>query len=30
MLSDGKTPPPEFTRPEIAEILKEAMLASPT
>lgn len=24
MLSQGKTPPPEFTRPEIAEILKEA------
>ena len=24
MLSDGKAPPPEFTRPEIAEILKEA------
>jgi len=29
MLSDGKAPPPEFTRPEIAEILKEAMLAGP-
>ena len=24
MLSDGRVPPPEFTRPEIAEILKEA------
>ena len=24
MLSEGKAPPPEFTRPEIAEILKEA------
>ena len=23
MLADGKAPPPEFTRPEIAEILKE-------
>ena len=29
MLSDGKAPPPEFTRPEIAEILKETLLASP-
>jgi len=26
MLSDGKAPPPEFTRPEIAEILKEATI----
>ena len=24
MLSDGKTPPPEFTRPEIAQLLKES------
>ena len=24
MLAEGKSPPPEFTRPEIAEILKEA------
>ncbi len=28
MLSEGKTPPPEFTRPEIAEILKEAYAGS--
>ncbi|MDO8729954.1 MAG: sulfate adenylyltransferase [Candidatus Omnitrophota bacterium] len=27
MLSDGKPPPPEFTRPEIAEILKEAYVS---
>ena len=26
MLSDGKAPPPEFTRPEIAVILKEATI----
>jgi sulfate adenylyltransferase len=28
MLSEGKIPPPEFTRPEIAEILKEAYAGS--
>ena len=27
MLSDGKHPPPEFTRPEIAQILKEAYVS---
>ncbi len=30
MLSEGKTPPPEFTRPEIAEILKEAQRLTKT
>ncbi|MBI3322693.1 MAG: sulfate adenylyltransferase [Candidatus Omnitrophica bacterium] len=29
MLSEGKMPPPEFTRPEIAEILKEAYVGQP-
>ena len=28
MLSEGKSPPPEFTRPEIAEILREAYVGS--
>ena len=29
MLAEGKMPPPEFTRPEIAEILKEAYVGQP-
>ena len=29
MLTEGKTPPPEFTRPEIADILREAHVGRP-